>query len=93
LLGTSRCKVADDVRRDDAATAVSCSVPASQRGRDGFGLFDTFDQHVDAVAAPEQFAVEHHGGHAEHAEGLRLINDAVMLSARRTVDVGFEIRR
>src|SRR5450631_4805842 len=74
-----------------AATAVSCSVPAPQRGRDGLGLFDAFDQHVDAVAAPEQFAVEHHGGYPEHAEGFRLVDDAVVFLARRTADVGFEI--
>src|SRR5258707_12683509 len=78
----------------DAATSIaSRSMPASQRDRNRLGLLDAFDQQVDAVAAPEQLAIEHHGGYAEHAEGFRFIDDAVMLGACRAVDVGFEIRR
>src|SRR6267378_5561969 len=74
-----------------AATAVSGSMPASQRRRDRLWLLDALDQHVDAVAAPEQFAVKHHGGHAEHAEGFRLVDNEVVFLARRTIEVGFEI--
>src|SRR3954469_22940969 len=55
------------------------------------GLLDAFDQHVDAVAAPKQLAVEHHGRHAEHAEHFGLVDDAVMLGACGAMDVGFEL--
>ena len=51
---------------------------ASQRCRDTAGALDALDQHVDTVATPEQFAVEHHGGHAEHAERLRLADDPIV---------------
>src|SRR6202008_1319049 len=44
------------------------TVTAAERGRDAFGILDALHQHVDAIGAPEQFVVEHHGGHAEHAE-------------------------
>src|SRR6476660_3318524 len=66
-------------------------VPASQCGRGAVRIFDTLDQHVDAVAAPEQFAVEHHGGHAEHAKRLRFVNDAIVLGPRRSLDIGLKI--
>src|SRR3954471_22363565 len=64
---------------------------AAERGFDRLRLLDAFDQQVDAVAAPEQLAVEYHGRHAEHAERLSLVDDAVMLGSRRTADIGFKI--
>ena len=69
------------------------AVAAAERGRDGGGVLDAFDQHVDAVAAPEQFAVEHHGRHTEHAEFFRFLDDAVDLGASGAMDVGFEFFR
>src|SRR5256885_5196488 len=66
-------------------------VRASQRGRDTVGALDALDQHADTVAAPEQFAVEHHGGDAEHAERLRLVDNAIVLGPCRPVDVGLKI--
>ena len=59
---------------------------AAQRRRDRFRIPDAIDQHVDAIAAPEQFAVEDHGRHAEHTERFRFIDDAVVLRTRRTAD-------
>src|SRR6266581_4524430 len=81
----------DGVACEAAAAAVSCSVSASQRRCDRLRVLDALDQHVDAVAAPEQFAIEHHGGYTEHAEVFGFVNDAVMLRACRAVDVSFEI--
>ena len=63
---------------------------AAERGRNSFRVPDALDQHVDAVAAPEQFAVEHHGGHAEDAERFRLQDDAVVFFTRRTLHIGLE---
>ena len=63
---------------------------AAQRRRDRFRIPDALNQHVDAIAAPEQFAVEDHGRHAEHTERLRFIDDAVVLGPRRALDVGLE---
>src|SRR6202012_4844399 len=64
---------------------------AAQRGRRAFRVLDALDQHVDAIAAPEQFAIEDHGGDAEHAERLRLVDNAVVLRARRSLGIGLEI--
>ena len=64
---------------------------AAQRLRDRLRIADALDQHVDAIAAPEQFAVEDHGRHAEHTERFRFIDDAVVLGPRRAVDVGLEL--
>ena len=74
-----------------AAVGNLLPMPASQSSRDALRIADAFDQHVDAVAAPEQFAVEHHGGYAEHAERFGLIDDAVVFGPRRAVDIGLEI--
>src|ERR1700744_4133759 len=68
-------------------------MPAGARGTYACRIPDALDQHVDAVAAPEQLAVEDHGRHAEHAERLGLSDDLVMLRARGTGDISFEIRR
>jgi len=42
-----------------------------------------------SMRSPPQnkFAVEDHGRHAEHAERLRFIDDAIVLGARRAVNV------
>jgi hypothetical protein len=68
------------------------SRPARSAERDllGFRGADALDQERDAVAAPEQFAVEHHGRHAEDAERLGFRDDAVMLLARAFLNIGFE---
>ena len=50
-----------------------------------FRVLDPFDQHVDAVAAPEQFTVEDHGRDAEHAERLGFVDYTVVLFAGGTV--------
>src|SRR4029453_2295917 len=63
---------------------------AAQRRRDRFRIPDALDQHVDAIATPEQFAVEDHGWHAEHTERFRFIDDAVVRGSRRAVAVGLE---
>ena len=76
-----------------AGPAGLSAVAAAERGRDGGGVLDAFDQHVDAVAAPEQFAVEYHGRHAEHAERFRFIDDAVVLLSRGARDISLEIAR
>jgi hypothetical protein len=47
---------------------------AAQRRCDRFRIPDALDQHVDAIAAPEQFTVEDHGRHAEHTERFRFID-------------------
>src|SRR5882672_11213744 len=76
----------------DAATAIaSRSMPASERSGDRLRILDAFDQQVDAVTAPEQLAIEHHGGHAEHAERLGLVDDTIMFRACRPVDVSLKI--
>ena len=64
---------------------------AAERGRSAFGISDALHQHVDAVGAPEQFAVEHHGGHTEHAQRFGFIDDAIVLGTCVAVHVGFEI--
>src|SRR6478672_11198484 len=69
------------------------AVAAPQGGRDGAGVLDAFDQHIDAVAAPEQFAVEHHGRHAEHAERFGFIDDAVVLFSCGSCDKSLEVAR
>src|SRR5262249_49726733 len=56
-------------------------------------ILNSLDQHVDAIAAPEQFTVEHHGGNAENPERFRFLDDAVVLGARRSVDIGLESLR
>src|ERR1700682_1057720 len=78
------------VNRLETQRASLCAVPATQRRHDGFRIFDALDQHVDAVAAPKKFAVEHHGGHAEYAERLRLVDKRAMLRPRRAVNKGLE---
>src|SRR6185436_2360107 len=60
------------------------------RRRDRARVSDAFDQHVDAIAAPEQFAVEDHGWDAEHTQRFGFIDDTVVLGPRRAVDVGLE---
>src|SRR5262245_31980813 len=65
-------------------------VPAAQCRRDRFWIPDALDEHVDAIATPEQFAVEDHGRHAEHAERFRLVDDAVVFCPRRAVDIILE---
>ena len=61
-------------------------MPAAERDRGAFRVFDSLPQHVDAVGAPEQFAVEHHGGHAEHAEIFGLLDDAIVPGADAAID-------
>jgi hypothetical protein len=39
------------------------------RRRNRVRILDTLDQHVDAIAAPEQFAVKYHRRHAEQLRG------------------------
>src|SRR5262245_3901369 len=68
------------------------AVTAAERGGDAFGIPDALHQHVDAIGAPEQLIVEHHGGYAEHAEIFGLVDDAVVFGARVAIDVVFEIR-
>src|SRR6202012_1656320 len=67
------------------------AMPAAE-GRDrAIGILDALDQEIDAIAAPNQFAVEYHGRHAEPAERLRLVDDAIMLGAAGPLGIGFEI--
>jgi hypothetical protein len=61
-------------------------VPASGRSGDHLRVFDVFDQQLDAIAAPEQLAIEHHGGYAEHAERFGFVDNPVVLFACRPVD-------
>src|SRR5262249_36065483 len=69
------------------------AVAAAERSRDAVRILNSLDQHVDAIAAPEQFTVEHHGGNAENPERFRFLDDAVVLGARRSVDIGLESLR
>ena len=69
------------------------AMPAAERGGDAVGIFDALHQHVDAIRSPEQFAVEHHGGHAEHAECFGIIDDAIVLGVRSAVSHRLRIRR
>ena len=62
-------------------------MPAAKCRCDRFRILDALDQHVDAVAAPEQFAVEDHGRNAEYAERFGFIDDEVMFRSRRTMDI------
>src|SRR4051794_23293980 len=78
---------AGDRRSREASTAFASS---SERDLRALGVADALDQHRNAVAAPEQFAVEHHGRHAEHAEAFRLVDDAIVLDACRPLGVGLE---
>src|SRR3954452_16023867 len=64
---------------------------SSERDLRALGIADALDQHRNAIAAPEQFAVEHHGRHAEHAEGFRLVDDAIVLGACRSLGIGLEV--
>ncbi len=66
-------------------------MPASQRLGDRFGVLDALYQQINAVTAPEQFVVEHHGGHAEHTKRLGLVDDLVMLRACRAMDLSFKL--
>ena len=63
---------------------------AAQRRCDRIRFPDALDQHVDAIAAPEQFAVEDHGRHAEDTEDFGFIDDVVVLGPRHAVDVSLE---
>src|SRR3954453_12883332 len=63
---------------------------SSERDLRALGVADALDQHRNAIAAPEQFAVEHHGRHAEHAEGFRLVDDAIVLDACRSLGIGLK---
>src|SRR5215813_15143390 len=68
------------------------AIAAAKCGRDALGIPDPLNQHVDAVAAPEQLVVEYHRGNTEHAECFRLIDNTVMLGTRLTMGISFEIR-
>ena len=66
---------------------------AAKRRRDGGGVLDALDQHIDAIATPEQFAVEHHRRNAENTKCLRFLDDPIMFGARRPMNIFLEIFR
>src|SRR6516162_9356080 len=94
LRSSRSCRARDAGRRSRRSSRSELfPVAAAERSRNPLRVSDALDQHVDAVAAPEQFAIEHHGGYAEHAERLGFVDDAVVFRACGTTDIGFELPR
>ena len=58
---------------------MSCALTSRHRLFPRTALAESFEQHVDAVATPEQLAVEHEHRHAEHAHRLMGVGQATRI--------------
>src|SRR5215813_12761375 len=74
--------VSHNINQDRSKSSLLLAKPAPERGPDAVGMLYAFDQHIDPVATPEEFAVEYHCRYAKHAECFCFIDDEAVLFSR-----------